>query len=80
MNTLKQFVRLLIKIKHVLLTQHVNDLALYIDLEESVAKAEGIFLQIKDSPSVGQEVRRILGIDSNIAKPEDVVQTKRSSS
>lgn len=42
--------------------KHINDLALYIDLEDTIAKAEGIFIQIKDSPSVGAEVHRILGL------------------
>ena len=46
-----------------ILYQHVNDLALYIDLEEALAKAEGIFIQLKDSPSVSPEVRLILGMN-----------------
>jgi len=42
--------------------KHINDLALYIDLEETVAKAEAIFIQIKNSPSIGHEERQILGL------------------
>lgn len=45
------------------MSQHVNDLALYIDLEETLAKAEAIFLQIKDSPSVTKDIRSILGLE-----------------
>lgn len=52
--------------------QHVNDLALYIDLDETLTKAEGIFRQIKDSPSVGPDIRRILGIDDTKKEEEDV--------
>ncbi|XP_046448423.1 TBC1 domain family member 15-like [Daphnia pulex] len=51
--------------------KHVNDLALYIDLEEALAKAEGIFIQLKDSPSVGSEVRRILGLREMSESSED---------
>lgn len=43
--------------------KHVNDLALYIDLEETLAKSEAIFLQIKDSPSVTKDIRSILGLE-----------------
>lgn len=46
--------------------QHVNDLALYIDLEEALATAEGIFIQLKDSPKVGDEVRHILGLNDSV--------------
>lgn len=55
----------------------MNDLALYIDLEESVAKAEGIFIQLKDSPSVSLEVRRILGLKET---SEDSPSSNRSPS
>jgi hypothetical protein len=53
--------------------KHVNDLALYIDLEETITKAEGIFIQMKDSPSVGLEVRRILGLqDAPVTEKERI--------
>ncbi|XP_057376662.1 TBC1 domain family member 15-like [Daphnia carinata] len=51
--------------------KHVNDLALYIDLEDALAKAEGIFIQIKDSPSVGKEVRSVLGLRETSGSSDD---------
>jgi hypothetical protein len=58
--------------------QHVNDLALYIDLEEALSKAEGIFIQLKDSPSIGLEVRRILGLREMSESSEDSPSSNRS--
>jgi len=53
--------------------KHINDLALYIDLEDTIAKAEGIFIQIKDSPSISAEVHRILGLpDMPLASSSDL--------
>lgn len=62
-----------------MLTQHTNDLALYIELEETVAKAEGIFYQMKGSPSVGLEVRRILGIDAPSTESDETFPSRSTS-
>lgn len=53
--------------------KHVNDLALYIDLDTTISKAQAIFIQIRNSPSVLLDIHQILAIEINDQKllPEE---------
>lgn len=42
--------------------QHINDISLSIPLEETLCKAEGIFLQLKEYKKLPKAIKEILGL------------------
>ncbi|KAK7084318.1 hypothetical protein SK128_019598 [Halocaridina rubra] len=57
--------------------KHINDISLRIDLESTLKKAEGIYLQISKSNNVPDSVRKLLGLpiqEPSTSHKEEVVQ------
>lgn len=53
----------------VLFSQHINDMSGAIHLEDTLKKAEGIYIQLKDSKKLPAPVAEIIGLD--VVSPSD---------